>query len=272
MGRPGYTHMGVPAGGALDRGAMQYANHLVNNALATPVLEMTFTGPRLTCLEAGKVALVGGGFNLLVNGERQAENQAAWVCAGDELAIKSSDNGCRSYLAVSGEWRVKRWLKSASALRVGSHELLPEAVWQSGDVIDTRDTSVKPWPSNLLPLRPANNRIKVFPGPEYDWLDDSGRTQLLSKPITVVDPSNRGGLRADTHIQLRQDKRKSEMISSGVQPGTVQLTHAGQAIILMRDAQTIGGYPRLLQCASQSLDQLAQLKVGDQLMLSLIGS
>jgi antagonist of KipI len=112
----------------------------------------------------------------------------------------------------------------------------------------------------------------VFPGPEYDWLDDSGRTQLLSKPITVVDPSNRGGLRTDTHIQLREDKRKSEMISSGVQPGTVQLTHAGQAIILMRDAQTIGGYPRLLQCASQSLDQLAQLKVGDQLMLSLIGS
>jgi allophanate hydrolase subunit 2 len=62
------------------------------------------------------------------------------------------------------------------------------------------------------------------------------------------------------------------MLSSGVQPGTVQLTHGGQAIILMRDGQTIGGYPRVLQCASQSLDRLAHLKVGDELILSLIDS
>jgi allophanate hydrolase subunit 2 len=40
----------------------------------------------------------------------------------------------------------------------------------------------------------------------------------------------------------------------------------------MRDGQTIGGYPRVLQCVSQSLDQLAQIKAGDELMLSLIDS
>jgi antagonist of KipI len=264
--------MGVPTGGALDRNALQYANNLVGNALATPVLEITLSGPHVRCLEPGRVALVGGGFSLLLNGAQQTDNSAVSVNAGDELVIKSSGNGCRSFLAVSGEWQVKRWLGSASALRVGSHELLPEALWQSGDVLTTRDTSVKPWPSTMLPPQPAGNLIRVLPGPEFDWLDHRGRSQLLSKPIVVVDPSNRIGLRTDTQIQLREDKCDTEMVSSGVQPGTVQLTHAGQAIILMRDGQTIGGYPRVLQCVSQSLDQLAQIKAGDELMLSLIDS
>ena len=251
---------------------MRYANHLVGNALAEPVLEVTLSGPHLRCLEAGRVALVGSGFDLLLNGEPQPALLPISVNPGDELIIKSSGDGCRAYLSVSGNWHIKRWLGSASALRIGSHELVPGAVWTSGDVLETRGMSVKPWPSKLLPPQPPSNIIKVSPGPEYEWLDEHGRTQLLTKRILVIDPSNRVGLRTDTQIQLREEKRHSEMVSSGVQPGTVQLTHGGQAIILMRDGQTIGGYPRVLQCASQSLDQLAHLKVGNELTLSLIDS
>ena len=272
LGRPGHTHMGVPMGGALDRSAMRYANHLVGNALAEPILEVTLAGPHLRCLEAGQVALVGRGFDLLLNGERQPWLLPTSVNPGDELIIKSSGNGCRAYLSVSGEWQTERWLGSASALKIGSHELVPGAVWARGDILQTRDRSVEPWPSALLPPQPPSNIIKVSPGPEYLWLDVHGQSQLLSKRIRVIDPSNRVGLRTDTQIQLRRDKRRIEMVSSGVQPGTVQLTHGGQAIILMRDGQTIGGYPRVLQCASQSLDQLAHLKVGDELILSLIDS
>ena len=269
LGRPGYTHMGVPIGGALDRRAMQYANHLVGNALAAPVLEVTLSGPHLRCLEAGRVALVGSGFDLLLNGEPQPPLLPTSVNPGDELIIKSSGNGCRAYLSVSGEWHAERWLGSASALRIGSHELVPGAVWTRGDVLETRDVSVKPWPSTLLVPQPPSKIIRVSPGPEYEWLGNRGRSQLLSKRIRVIDPSNRVGLRTDTQIKLREDKRRIEMVSSGVQPGTVQITHGGQAIILMRDGQTIGGYPRVLQCASQSLDQLAHLKIGDTFSLVL---
>ncbi|HCG94058.1 MAG TPA: hypothetical protein DEX20_00340 [Halieaceae bacterium] len=272
LGRPGHTHMGVPSGGALDRSAMRYANHLVGNALGAPVLEVTLSGPHLRCLEGGRVALIGSGFDLLLNGEPQRALLPISVNPGDELVIKSSENGCRAYLSVSGEWRAERWLGSASALRIGSHELVPGAIWIRGDILETRDRSVEPWPSTLLPPQPPSDIIRVSPGPEYEWLDEHGRAQLLSKRIRVIDPSNRVGLRTNTQVQLREDKRRVEMVSSGVQPGTVQLTHGGQAIILMRDGQTIGGYPRVLQCASQSLDQLAHLKVGDELILSLIDS
>ncbi len=53
-------------------------------------------------------------------------------------------------------------------------------------------------------------------------------------------------------------------LTSATLPGSVQYTPAGKLIILMRDAQTTGGYPRILQIRESSLNKLAQLKTGDR--------
>jgi allophanate hydrolase subunit 2 len=52
-------------------------------------------------------------------------------------------------------------------------------------------------------------------------------------------------------------------------PGTVQLTPAGSLIILMKDCQTTGGYPRILQVEEKSINSLAQLKKDSELSFSL---
>lgn len=62
----------------------------------------------------------------------------------------------------------------------------------------------------------------------------------------------------------------NSIISSGVIPGTVQLTPSGQIIILHRDCQTTGGYPRILQLNEKSLNNLAQLKTGDKIIFKLL--
>ena len=269
-GRPGFTHIGVPVGGALDQAALHYANRLVGNPIYSPVLEITLTGPRIKCLESGQVASAGGDFKLVVNGQARAPNTAITLEAGDELSFEPSSAGCRTFLAVAGNWCVKRWLGSASALRVGSHELLPEAVWYKGNVLETYAFNVTPWPSPLLPPPRARRSILAYRGPEYHLLDPTSIAELFGKSITVVDPSNRMALLTDARLNLTSEKSESEMVSSGVQPGTVQVTHDGQAIVLMRDGQTIGGYPRVLQCTVSSLDHLAQLRVGDAFAFVLI--
>ena len=60
------------------------------------------------------------------------------------------------------------------------------------------------------------------------------------------------------------------IISSGVIPGTVQLTPSGQIIILHRDCQTTGGYPRIFQLDERSLNNLAQLRIGDKIKFELV--
>ena len=64
--------------------------------------------------------------------------------------------------------------------------------------------------------------------------------------------------------------RVNSIISSGVIPGTVQLTPSGNIIILHRDSQTTGGYPRILQLNEKSLNDLAQLRTGDNIRFKLL--
>jgi antagonist of KipI len=55
------------------------------------------------------------------------------------------------------------------------------------------------------------------------------------------------------------------MVSSAVTKGSVQLTHDGQPVLLMADAQTTGGYPRIAQVAAADLPVCAQYRPGDRM-------
>jgi len=66
-----------------------------------------------------------------------------------------------------------------------------------------------------------------------------------------------------------KDEIKS-IISSPVLPGSVQLTPSGKIIILHRDCQTTGGYPRILQLSISSLNHLSQIKSNEKIKFSLI--
>jgi allophanate hydrolase subunit 2 len=57
------------------------------------------------------------------------------------------------------------------------------------------------------------------------------------------------------------------MLSSGVIPGTIQVPPSGQPIILMGDAQTTGGYPRIGVVIRADLWKLAQAPLNGKLRL-----
>ena len=65
----------------------------------------------------------------------------------------------------------------------------------------------------------------------------------------------------DTHAQ--------SMLTSATLPGTVQITPAGKLIILMRDGQTTGGYPRILQLSDDAINVLAQKTFGDTISFQI---
>jgi antagonist of KipI len=60
----------------------------------------------------------------------------------------------------------------------------------------------------------------------------------------------------------------NELVSSAVAPGTVQVPPDGQPIVLMADAQTLGGYPMAAHVIAVDLPLVAQLRPGDRLRFS----
>jgi antagonist of KipI len=87
---------------------------------------------------------------------------------------------------------------------------------------------------------------------------------LLLSGFTVTPQCDRMGYRlSGPRVGLKTET--PDIISSGISPGTIQVTGEGQLIILMADRQTTGGYVRMAHVALVDLPAVAQLKPGDTL-------
>ena len=107
--------------------------------------------------------------------------------------------------------------------------------------------------------------MKVFRGPEYDLLSTNSKQKLFKNEFTI-NSNNRMAYNLEEKLQVDI----KTIISSPVLPGSVQLTPSGKMIILHRDCQTTGGYPRILQLNISSLNYLSQLKSTDKIKFRLI--
>ena len=107
--------------------------------------------------------------------------------------------------------------------------------------------------------------MDCFPGPEFHLLNDDQKRQL-TKPFRLSKSCNRIGVVLEEEIS----NDFPQQLSSGVIPGTVQLTPSGKLIVLMRDCQTTGGYPRILQLNDFSVNKLSQKFTDDYIRFSLV--
>ena len=104
------------------------------------------------------------------------------------------------------------------------------------------------------------NRIRALPGPEYHEFDRASQDAFWRSPWQLSSQSNRMGYRLQGQILKRTTDR--ELLSHGLLPGVVQVPHNGQPIVLMNDAQTTGGYPRIASIIEADMYHLAQIPLG----------
>ena len=110
-----------------------------------------------------------------------------------------------------------------------------------------------------------NNVIEVFKGPEFNKLTEKQKNILFNKEFTVSNDNNRMAYQLNEQI----DNKINPIITSLVMQGTVQLTPSGKIIILMRDSQTCGGYPRILQLSKKAIDKLSQKHTRNKIKFEL---
>ena len=65
-------------------------------------------------------------------------------------------------------------------------------------------------------------------------------------------------------------KQPLEMLSHAIQFGSVQVPPSGQPIILMADAQTTGGYPKIANVIDADLGALAQVRLGSTIQFEAV--
>ncbi|MEY4816968.1 MAG: hypothetical protein RLZZ162_4041 [Verrucomicrobiota bacterium] len=258
LGRRGHRAAGVPLGGAMDAMALRLVNLLVGNGEDAAALEFTLTGPELVFTADTTIAMGGGDFGGVPRW------QPVRVRAGERVKFGAARTGCRGYLAVAGGLDVPVVLGGRGTYLRAALGGLEGRALRDGDELRAAAVSremVGRWQidERILPSYSAAPTVRIVRGAQAGEFDGP----LTSVGFKVTSKSDRMGVRLIGPEMVRRDAR--ELISATVAPGTVQVPPDGQPIVLMADAQTIGGYPQIAHVISVDLPLVAQLKPGDTL-------
>ena len=265
LGRSGFAHIAMPIGGAMDVYSATVANQLLRNTSTAAVLEMTFGGAQLQFEKEVCICLTGADFNPVINGEAIAMNTVIKVAKGSVLAFGKKRYGVRTYLAVAGGFDTAVVLKSRSFYK----GVTERSQLVKGDrlLVQPREAIVSRTQAKLKVQKEhfSSRMLSVSQGPEFELLSEKQQAVLLQTVFAISNDNNRVGYRLEASLK----NSLQPILTSGVLPGTVQLTPSGTLLVLMRDCQVTGGYPRVLQLCEASINRLAQKSTTDRIQFVL---
>jgi allophanate hydrolase subunit 2 len=211
------------------------------------------------------IAVTGADLTVYINNEKRSLGVSILIAKGDRLTFSPIKAGWRGYIAVKNGFLSQVSLKSQSqykgitvSTQIKKGELLLVKAARSVVRVDSLEMpGAKSFHSST---------IEVYKGPEFEMLSQEIQKQLLLDVFTISSSSNRMA----TILNEQISGVIPEIITAPVQPGTVQLTPSGKLLILMRDAQTSGGYARVFQGAENAINLVAQKRPNETMTFKLI--
>ena len=265
-GRFGFENYGVPISGSMDQFSAILSNKIINNNDNDAVMEITMIGPTLKFNTETTISITGADMSPSLNGERINLFKPYIIKNGDILSFGKLKAGLRTYLSVLNGFKTKKIMNSRSMYA----NITEEFRISKGDKLNIES---KINSNNTISLNDFDYLnhfkgpyIEVYKGPEYEKLSIKQQTNLFNKKFTVSNKNNRMAYQINETIENNLDS----IITSLVMQGTVQLTPSGKIIVLMRDNQTCGGYPRILQLNESSINKLSQKHMNDKIIFKLI--
>lgn len=264
LGRFHYRNKGVPVSGVMDELSVFKANSLLENDENAAVLEITMTGPTLVFEDQTFIVLAGAEISATLNNLPISNYKVYQVASGDILSYGKLESGFRGYVAVKGGFKTKLMFGSRSFYR---------PITMANRLLDGNEV---PFEDNIL-FEPKISEIKVnsflnetvlevHQAPEFDILTAEQLEVLFTTEFSVSKENNRMAYQLNETLT----EHNVNMLTSATLPGTVQLTPAGKLIVLMKDGQTTGGYPRILQLSDKAIAVLAQKREGASLSFKLV--
>lgn len=278
-GRYGYQYLGVNPGGAMDRYSTQVVNMLVGNKTDEAVIEMHFPAAAFLFQQEAIIAIGGADFVPSINGDEVPLWHPIVVSRNSILQFHKIAAGAQCYLAVRGGYNVPGWLDSYSThIKAGMGGFNGRPL-QKDDIIplkkqecckkylSEKEYSILPWHADVKWNPYPASKFYVIPGHEWNWLDKDMKENFFDETFTISNSADRMGYRLNGNSLYTNNK--SEIISSAVCFGTIQLLPDGQLIILMADHQTAGGYPRIAHIIGADLPKLSQIRPGEKIQFTM---
>lgn len=266
LGRFAHLNNGFSHSGAMDEVAFRLNNALLDNDANATQVEFALGGLRLRALADCTIAISGADLNATLNKVPLAPFASYDIYRGDVLAFGfATDNtsGQYAYLATAGGFDVKPFLGSTATTQrlaifpntFSAEALAPYSVLSSNS---NRAPLSRQAAKNALPDY-GNDVIEVIPSYQYAQFAETARQHFTTQTFTVK-ATNRMGTKLSAEQPIGYDG--GELLSEGIIPGAIQIPPDGNPIVLQKDAQSIGGYPKIGIIAEPYRSLLAQMPTG----------
>jgi biotin-dependent carboxylase-like uncharacterized protein len=274
-GRRGFQHVGVPVSGALDRNGYTLVNALAGNIQGSACLEIMGFGPELEVVSSSvRLALIGSGGGLEINGCNDPlvrSGQTTRVTKGEIVRVRLGGDAFCSYLAIEGGFNVPLCLGSRSTYTRAGFGGFSGRQLQSGDMLHgyaddvaARDEVTFGEERNLRLDQP----IRVVLGPQDNYFTKGTIEEFLRGTYTITPASDRMGFRLAG--PLLEHKSDFNIVSDGIVTGSIQVPGSKLPIVLMADAQTTGGYPKIATVISADLPLIGVRGPGRAIRFQLV--
>ncbi len=266
-GRPDLLAYGISASGPMDIAAQRFAGALVG-ADDEAGIEITRAGFDLR-LEVGELSIgwAGGAFEVRLNGQLLPWPGRASVLAGDRLSVTPGAAGNYGYLRFDKRLELPRVLGSrATSTRARLGGLEGRAL-RAGDVLEFSGEG-RPVLSVVPPMVHGSGAVRFVWGIHADRFAADIRRKFVETPFRVTAAMDRMGVRLVDEGGVFTGSSILSLISDPILPGDIQILGDGTPIVLMRDHQPTGGYPRIGTIIGADLDRFAQIRPGEAVVFA----
>ena len=269
-GRYGYSDIGVTNSGVMDEYAYYAANKMLGNSFDTNILEIAFSNVIFKANAPTQIAITGAICELFINDISKQCWQTHNVKAGDIIKIGKILKGIRVYLGVFGGFDIKKEFGSNSTTIKENLGGLNGDKLKKGDILAFKEFSCSfntRFKKELIPSYEDELILRVVLSYQSDLFANEEKEKFFSNSFTVSNDFNRMGCKLNGESILCD---VNGIISEGISFGAIQVPSDGQPIILLKDRQTIGGYPKIGSVLVIDCFKLSQVKANTKIRFSEI--
>lgn len=263
-GRPGLLRHGISASGPMDRAAFERAGGWLG-AAGTTGIEFTTAGIGFVAEGSVSIAVDGGAFDLIIDGEAKPWPTRALLKAGAVVEIRPGPFGNYGYLRFDREVAVPLVMGSRATSSIAGIGGFDGRALKVGDTLPLGATLPRGRGQHPTPAALKDGPIRVIWGIHADRFSNAIRQRFVTDTFVVSPQLDRMGVRLADPQRVFAEAKILSLVSDAVVPGDIQILGDGTPIVLMRDHQPTGGYPRIATVVSADLDRFAQLRPGTQL-------
>ena len=259
-GRFNYSSIGVTNSGVMDEYAYYTANIMLDNKLDTNIIEISFSNVIFKANKNTILCITGASCEFFINETLKDTWKTHYIETGDIIKIGKILSGSRVYLGVAEGFIIDKEFESNSTTLKENLGGLNGTKLQKGDLLPFNNTNAffqTKLKKEFIPNYEKELELRVVLSYQSDYFKEKELEKFFSNTYIITNEFNRMGCKLDgesIHCDI------DGIISEGISFGAIQIPKDGKPIILLKDRQTIGGYPKIGSVLSIDCFKLSQYK------------